>query len=116
MDGPYSGMNIIMFYPSLNSNSCWIPAKTKDTSNKDHSSKDKQDRDNNNGDTDDEKHKDEERRFEPPSAADGDLVDMLGEWTRCLKCIEMYLHFNTLYITVPSPNRCLGMGICVLVE
>lgn len=52
-------------------------AKTKDTSNKDHSSKDKQDRDNNNGDTDDEKHKDEERRFEPPSAADGDLVDML---------------------------------------
>ncbi|KAL4715983.1 hypothetical protein ACJJTC_013283 [Scirpophaga incertulas] len=37
--------------------------------------KDKQDRDNNNGDTDDEKH--EERRFEPPSAADGDLVDML---------------------------------------
>lgn len=54
-------------------------AKTKDTSsNKEHSSgKEKQDRDNNNGDTDDEKHKDEERKFEPPSAADGDLVDML---------------------------------------
>ncbi|XP_075984564.1 katanin p60 isoform X2 [Anticarsia gemmatalis] len=54
-------------------------AKAKDTSNKEHanSGKDKQDRDNNNGDTDDEKHKDEERRFEPPSSADGDLVDML---------------------------------------
>ncbi|KAG6439010.1 hypothetical protein O3G_MSEX000407 [Manduca sexta] len=55
-------------------------AKTKDTSNKEHSNaggKEKQDRDNNNGDTDDEKHKEEERRFEPPSAADGDLVDML---------------------------------------
>ncbi|CAH0760619.1 unnamed protein product [Diatraea saccharalis] len=54
-------------------------AKTKDTSNKDHGNngKDKQDRDNNNGDTDDEKHKEDERRFEPPSAADGDLVDML---------------------------------------
>lgn len=53
-------------------------AKTKDTSNKENSNtKDKQDRDNNNGDTDDEKHKEEERRFEPPSAVDGDLVDML---------------------------------------
>ncbi|XP_041983159.1 katanin p60 ATPase-containing subunit A-like 1 isoform X2 [Aricia agestis] len=50
-------------------------AKTKDTSNKENNTKDKQDRDNNN-DTDDEK-KEEERRFEPPSAADGDLVDML---------------------------------------
>ncbi|XP_063832419.1 katanin p60 ATPase-containing subunit A-like 1 [Ostrinia nubilalis] len=55
-------------------------AKTKDTSSKDthnNGGKDKQDRDNNNGDTDDEKHKEEERRFEPPCAADGDLVDML---------------------------------------
>ncbi|XP_026485268.1 katanin p60 ATPase-containing subunit A-like 1 isoform X1 [Vanessa tameamea] len=53
-------------------------AKAKDTSNKENSNaKDKQDRDNNNGDTDDEKHKEEERRFEPPSAVDGDLVDML---------------------------------------
>ncbi|XP_045487055.1 katanin p60 ATPase-containing subunit A-like 1 [Pieris rapae] len=52
-------------------------AKTKDT-NKDHN-KDKQDRDNNNGDrdTDDEKHKEDERRFEPNSSADSDLVDML---------------------------------------
>lgn len=57
-----------------------VIAKTKDNSNKDHSSgKDRQDRDNNNGDTDDEKHKDEERRFEPPSAADGDLVEVLGK-------------------------------------
>lgn len=54
-------------------------AKTKEQSNKDHSTKDKQDRDNNNGDTDEEKHKEDERRFEPPSAADGDLVDMLGK-------------------------------------
>ncbi|KPJ18558.1 Katanin p60 ATPase-containing subunit A-like 1 [Papilio machaon] len=52
-------------------------AKTKDSNNKEHSGKDKQDRDNNNGDTDDERHKEEERRFEPPSAADTDLVDML---------------------------------------
>ncbi|KAJ8709257.1 hypothetical protein PYW07_009083 [Mythimna separata] len=52
-------------------------AKTKDTSNNKDHGKDKQDRDNNNGDTDDEKHKEEERRFEPPSASDGDLVDML---------------------------------------
>lgn len=59
----------------------FLTAKTKDTNNKDHNNtvgKDKQDRDNNNGDTDDEKHKEDERRFEPPSAADGDLVDMLG--------------------------------------
>ncbi|XP_053615642.1 katanin p60 ATPase-containing subunit A1 isoform X2 [Plodia interpunctella] len=56
-------------------------AKSKEVNNKDHggggNNKDKQDRDNNNGDTDDEKHKDEERRFEPASAADVDLVDML---------------------------------------
>lgn len=54
-------------------------AKTKDTSHKDSGGKtsDKQDKDNNNGDTDDEKHKDDEKRFEPPSAADGDLVDLL---------------------------------------
>ncbi|XP_039759885.1 katanin p60 ATPase-containing subunit A-like 1 isoform X2 [Pararge aegeria] len=63
--------------PKINTNKAHS-AKTKDTSNKDHNNaKDKQDRDNNNGDTDDEKHKEEERRFEPPSAADGDLVDML---------------------------------------
>ncbi|KAJ0172158.1 hypothetical protein K1T71_012131 [Dendrolimus kikuchii] len=54
-------------------------ARTKETSNKEHTTinKDKQDRDNNNGDTDDEKHKEDERRFEPPSSADGDLVEML---------------------------------------
>lgn len=55
-------------------------ARTKDTSNKEHnttSGKEKQDRDNNNGDTDDEKHKEDERRFEPASSADGDLVEML---------------------------------------
>ncbi|XP_023939102.2 katanin p60 ATPase-containing subunit A-like 1 isoform X2 [Bicyclus anynana] len=64
--------------PRINTNNKAHSAKTKDTSNKDQSNaKDKQDRDNNNGDTDDEKHKEDERRFEPPSAADGDLVDML---------------------------------------
>ncbi|XP_045504062.1 katanin p60 ATPase-containing subunit A-like 1 isoform X1 [Colias croceus] len=63
--------------PKINTNKAHS-AKTKETNNKDHSNKDKQDRDNNNGDTDDEKHnKEDERRFEPPSAADGDLVDML---------------------------------------
>ncbi|CAG9568116.1 unnamed protein product [Danaus chrysippus] len=61
--------------PKINSNKTHS-AKTKEQ-NKDHSTKDKQDRDNNNGDTDEEKHKEDERRFEPPSAADGDLVDML---------------------------------------
>lgn len=55
-------------------------ARTKETSNKEHNTtggKEKQDRDNNNGDTDDEKHKEDERRFEPASSADGDLVEML---------------------------------------
>ncbi|XP_050672214.1 katanin p60 ATPase-containing subunit A-like 1 [Leptidea sinapis] len=52
-------------------------AKSKDGNNKENNGKDKQDRDNNNGDTDDEKHKEDERRFEPSSAADTDLVDML---------------------------------------
>lgn len=57
------------------------PAKAKESNSKDHpTTKDKQDRDNNNGDTDDEKHnKEDERRFEPPAACDGDLVDMLGQ-------------------------------------
>lgn len=63
--------------PKINTNK-GHSAKTKETSNKEHNNtKDKQDRDNNNGDTDDEKNKEEERRFEPPSAADTDLVDML---------------------------------------
>ncbi|XP_013147631.1 PREDICTED: katanin p60 ATPase-containing subunit A-like 1 [Papilio polytes] len=62
--------------PKLNTNKAHS-AKTKESNNKEHSGKDKQDRDNNNGDTDDERHKEEERRFEPPSAADTDLVDML---------------------------------------
>ncbi|XP_073959777.1 katanin p60 ATPase-containing subunit A-like 1 [Choristoneura fumiferana] len=53
-------------------------AKAKESNSKEHpTTKDKQDRDNNNGDTDDEKHKEDERRFEPPAACDGDLVDML---------------------------------------
>lgn len=52
-------------------------AKTKDT-HKEHQNKDKIERsDNNNGDTDEEKQKEEEKRFEPASHADGDLVDML---------------------------------------
>ncbi|VVD05939.1 unnamed protein product [Leptidea sinapis] len=54
-------------------------AKSKDGNNKENNGKDKQDRDNNNGDTDDEKHKEDERRFEPSSAADTDLVDMLAK-------------------------------------
>lgn len=55
-------------------------AKGHSAKTKDHikdNGKDKQDRDNNNGDTDEEKNREDERRFEPSSSADGDLVDML---------------------------------------
>lgn len=63
---------IIFFYLFL--------AKAKDTNHKEIGNKpEKQDKDNNNGDTDEEKHKEDERRYEPPSPADGDLVDLLGE-------------------------------------
>ncbi|KAI5645809.1 ATPase family associated with various cellular activities (AAA) domain-containing protein [Phthorimaea operculella] len=51
-------------------------AKGKETSKEQGGSKEKQDKDNNNGDGDDKQHEDE-RRFEPPSSADSDLVEML---------------------------------------
>ncbi|KOB69168.1 Katanin p60 ATPase-containing subunit A1 [Operophtera brumata] len=50
------------------------PPPTSVEHNKEHSKgTEKQDKDNNNGDTDEEKHGDE-KRFDPPCAADGDLI------------------------------------------